>query len=142
MLTTFDPPLARALLTPSAIGRVSRSFVQLSLQSWRCHRARGNLMRTDGSSPSNVSLAARSETPNPACTLVAVARSTSACDIELGSSALLFLDDGFEGLAATKNIPPLRITSTSVLREVHIANQSWIPAASLVVSCPTHDRLL
>ena len=70
-------------------------------------------MRTDGSSPSNVSLAAGSEILNPACTLVDVARSTSACDIVSSSIALLFLDDSFEGLAATKNTPLLRITSRS-----------------------------
>ena len=93
----------------------------------------GILIGTDGSSPSNVSLAAGSRTPNPACTVVDVARSTSACDIELSSSTLLVLDDSFESLAATKNTPLLRITSSSfplfsgnptlVLREVHIATR-------------------
>ena len=63
-------------------------------------------MCTDGSSPSNVSCRRAPGTPNPACTLVDVARSTSAGDIELSSSALLFLDNSFDGLAATKNTPP------------------------------------
>ena len=57
-------------------------------------------MRTDDSSPSNVSLSAGSGTPNPACNLVNVARSTSACDIELSSCALFFRDNSFEGLVA------------------------------------------
>ena len=87
-------------------------------------------MHTDDSSPSNVSLAAGSGTPNPACTLVDVARSTSACDIELSSSALFFRDNSFEGLVGAKIAPPLGITQkflpivfgnpTSVLREAHI----------------------
>ena len=63
----------------------------------------GILIRTDGSSPSNVSLAAESGTPNTACTLIDVARSTSDCDVELSS-----IDDGFESLVATKNTPPLK----------------------------------
>ena len=57
----------------------------------------GILIRTDGSSPSNVSLSAGPGTPNPACTLVNVTFSTYAGDIELSSSALLFLDNSFEG---------------------------------------------
>ena len=107
--------------TPSAIGRASRSLVQRSLHQLR------------PSSQSNVSLAARPETPNPACTFADVARSTSAGDIESSSSALLFLDNSFEGLAATENTPPLRIMlgsfplflgdPTSVLREIHIATR-------------------
>ena len=68
----------------------------------------GILIRTDGSSPSNVSLAAESGTPNTACTLIDVARSTSACDVELSS-----IDDGFESLVATKNTPPLKVTASS-----------------------------
>ena len=96
-------------------------------------RSVGILMRTDGFSPSNVSLAAGPGTPNPARTLVDVARSTSADDIELSSSALLFLDDSFQGLDATKNAPLLKIKSssfpavfggpTTILREVHIATR-------------------
>ena len=131
MLTTFDPPLARALLSQTQfltrlrlfLAAVSSNAVHLLLALQHtidtiCDRARpealcnvssvsggaagpvGILIRTDGSSPSNVSLAAESGTPNPACTLVDVARSTSACDIELSSSALLFLNDGFESLVA------------------------------------------
>ena len=93
----------------------------------------GILIRTDGTSPSNVSLAAESGIPNPSCTLVDIARSTSACDTESSSSTLLFFEDGFESLIATKNTPPLNITSSSFplflaiqhrfLREVHIATR-------------------
>ena len=85
----------------------------------------GILILTDGASPSNVSLAAGSGTPNQACTLVDVARSTSACDIELSSSTLLFLADGFEGLAATKNTPLLRITSSSFPLFLAIQHRSF-----------------
>ena len=88
------------------------------------------LIRTDGSSPSNVSLAAGPRTPNPACTLVDAARSTSAGDIELSSSALLFLDDSFEGLAATKNAPPLRITSNSSPLFLAIQHRSLVKYTS------------
>ena len=87
-------------------------------------------MRTDGSSPSNVSLAAGPGTLNPACTLVDVARSTSAGDIELSSSALFFLDVGFEGLVATKNTPPLRITSSSFLLFLAIQHRSFVKYTS------------
>ena len=79
-------------------------------------------MRTDGSSPSNVSLVAGPGVPNAACTLVDVARLTSVGDIELSSSTLLFLDDSFEGLAATKNARLLRIMSSSFcFRQSNIA---------------------
>ena len=67
----------------------------------------GILIRTEGTSPSNVSLAAESGIPNPSCTLVDIARSTSACDIDFSSSTLLFFEDGFESLVA------LKITSSS-----------------------------
>ena len=127
--------------TPSATGRVSRSFVQLSLYTADGVTGPvGILIRTDGSSPSNVSLAAGSGTPNAACTLVDVARATSACDIELSSSTLLFLDDSFEGLAATKNTPLLTITSSSF--PLFLAIQHRTSATRLIVSCPTHDRQL
>ena len=82
-------------------------------------------MRTDDSSPSNVSLAAGSETLNPACTLADVARSTPAGDIELSSSALFFLDNSFEGLIAMKNTPPLRITSSSFPLFLAIQHRSF-----------------
>ena len=155
MLTMCYPPLARALhgqtqfLTRLRLFRaaVPSNAVHplFALQHTILDRARvpnvlsiaecaigpvGILMRTDGSSPSNLSLAARPGTPNQACNLVDVARSTSAGDMELSSSELLNLDDSFEGLATTKNAL-LRILSsscplffgnpTSVLRKVHIA---------------------
>ena len=105
----------------------------------------GILMRTDGSSPS--------WTPNPACTLDVVARSTPAGDIELSSSTLLFLDNSFEGLVATKKhstaenhikfFPVVFGNPTSVLREVHIATRVHHgPSDQIGRSCPTHDRLL
>ena len=116
--------------TTSAIERVSRSFVLLSLYREGVTGPVGILMRTDDSSPSNVSLAAGSETLNPACTLVDVARPTSACDIELSSSALLFLDDSFEGLVATENASPLGITSSSFPLFLAIQHRSFVKYTS------------
>ena len=71
-------------------------------------------MRTVGSpSPFNVALAAGLGVPNAECSLASAACATSAVVIALSSSVLASLDDGFEGLVATKNTPPLRIMSSS-----------------------------
>ena len=155
MLTMFDPLLARALqsqtqfltwlrLFPAAVSAnaVHPLFALQHTIDNICDRARvskfcegvtgpmGILMRTDDSSPSNVSIAAGSETLNPACTLVDVAHPTSACDIELSSSALLFLDDSFEGLVATENAPPLGITSSSFPLFLAIQHRSFVKHTS------------
>ena len=117
--------------TPSAMERLSRSFTYNFLST--AEGVTGPvriLMHFDGSSPSNVSLAAGSGSPNPACTLVDVARSTSACDIELSSSALFFRDDGFEGFVGTKNTPPLGIMSSSFSLFLAIQHRSFVKYTS------------
>ena len=162
MLSTLEPPLARALLSRTQLltrlclflAAVSSNAIHplFALQhtiDTICDRVRVPkhcetffssaegvtkpveiLIRTDGSCPSNVSLAAGPRTPNPACTLNDVAGSTSARDIELSSSALLFLDDSFKGLAATKNTPLLRITSSSFQLFLAIQHRSFVKYTS------------
>ena len=149
MLTVFDPPLARALQSQTQFLTRLRLFLAavpsnavhplLALQhtiDTICDRARvpkpcATLsLPLRPSSQSNVSLAARPETPNPACTFADVARSTSAGDIESSSSALLFLDNSFEGLAATENTPPLRIMLGSLPLFWAIQHRSFVKYTS------------
>ena len=117
--------LQHAIDTIHARARVPKFCATFSLQLGVSPGPWGTLIRTDGFSPSNVSLVAGPGTPNPACTLVDVARSTSACDIELSSSTLLFLEDSFEGLVPTNNTLLLRITSTSFPLFLAIQHRSF-----------------
>ena len=90
----------------------------LSLQLRGAAGPAGTLMRTVGSpSPSNAPPAAGPGVPNAACSLASAACSTSAAVIGLSSSVLDSFDDNFEGLAATKNTPPLRTMSSSHIQQ-------------------------
>ena len=94
----------------------------------------GTLIRTAGSpSPSNVAPAAGPGVPNTACSLASAACSTSAAVIGLNSSVLAFLDVDFEGLAATKNTPPLRIMLSSFPSSLDIQQR-------LFVKCTSHPE--
>ena len=109
----------------------------------------GTLMRTVGSpSPSSVAPAEGRGVPNAACSLASAACSTSAAVIGLSSSVLASFDVYSDGLAATKNTPPLRIMSSSSPSSSDIQQRFFVkctshpesimdPTTTLAVSSPT-----
>ena len=88
-------------------------------------------MRTVGSpSPSSVAPAAGPRVPTAACFLASAGCSTSAAVIGLSSSVLASFDVDFEGLAATKNTPTLRIMSGSFPSPSDIQQRFFVKCTS------------
>ena len=120
-----------APLTPASIRHMSWSFVQRTSSAGRVAGPVRTLGRTAGSpSASNVAPAPGPGVPNAACSLASAACSTSASVIGLSSSVLASFDDNFEGLAATKNTPPLRIMSSSFPSSLDIQQRSFVKCTS------------
>ena len=81
-------------------------------------------------SPSSVAPAAGPGVPNAACSLASAAYSTSAAVIGLSSSVFASLDDNFEGLAATRDTPPMRIMSSSFPSSLDIQQRFFAKCTS------------